>query len=195
MQRKENKIKVSTIDSWKSDFPWLLVKSETLFCRICISQKSIIELEKYCNPAFTYGSTRLKQSVLADHEESACHIRTVKEKEHKDGQRAGQSLQAKKVTIEVPSDAPIKRGLDKMMSTEKEDLRKLFNMVYYIRKGRPYTDFEDLVNLQVLNGAEFRLSSYVNKEACRDFIQNIADFSFDEEIAKKLRKVNFIGLL
>ena len=187
-------MKVSTINSWKSDFPWLLVKSETLFCRICISQKSIIELEKYCNPAVTNGSTRLKQSAFADHEESACHIRAVKEK-YKDSQRAGQSLQAKKVTIEVPSDAPIKRRLDKMMSTEKEDLRKLCNTVYYIRKGRPYTDFEDLVNLQVLNGAEFRLSSYVNKEACRDFIQNIADFSFDEEIAKKLRKVNFTGLL
>ena len=67
---------------------------------------------------------------------------------------------------------------------------------YYIaRIARHYTDFEDLVNLPALNGAEFHLSSHVNKEACRDFIQNIAEFLFDEEIAKKLGKVNFIGLL
>ena len=39
------------------------------------------------------------------------------------------------------------------------------------------------------------MPSYVNEEACRDFIQNIAVFLFDEEIAKKLRKVNFTGLL
>ena len=82
-----------------------------------------------------------------------------------------------------------------MTSKEKEGLRKLFNTAYFIaRKGRSYTDFEDLVYLQVLSGAEFHFSSYVNKEACRDFIQNIVDFLYDEEIAKKLLKVNFIGL-
>ena len=47
LQRKEKKMEVSTINSWKSDFPWLLVKNETLFCKICISQKSVIELENY----------------------------------------------------------------------------------------------------------------------------------------------------
>ena len=69
-------------------------------------------------------------------------------------------------------------------------------MAYYIaRIGRHYNDFENLVNLQPLNGVEFHLSSHVNKEACRDFIQNIAKFLFDEDVAKKLDKVNFIGLL
>ena len=69
-------------------------------------------------------------------------------------------------------------------------------MAYYIaRIGRHYNDFENLVNLQPLNGVEFHLSSHVNKEACRDFIQNIAEFLFDEDITKKLDKVNFIGLL
>ena len=49
-QRKEKKIKVSTINIWKSDFPWLLVKNETLFCEICVSQKSVIELEITIHP-------------------------------------------------------------------------------------------------------------------------------------------------
>ena len=71
----------------------------------------------------------LKWSAL-DHEKSVCHIWAVKEKEHKEVQRAGQSIQPQKVTIEVPSDAPIKHWLNKMMSTEKEGLQKLFNMVY-----------------------------------------------------------------
>ena len=53
-------MKVSTFDSWKSNFPWLLVKNETLFYEICISQKSIVELEKYYNLAFINGSMRLK---------------------------------------------------------------------------------------------------------------------------------------
>ena len=49
----------------------------------------------------------------------ASHIQEIKEKEHKEGQRAGQSIQPKKVTIEVLSDIPIKLGLNRMMSTEK----------------------------------------------------------------------------
>ena len=40
---KRKKMEVSTINSWKR----LLVKNETLFCKICISQKSVIELENY----------------------------------------------------------------------------------------------------------------------------------------------------
>ena len=86
------------------------------------------------------------------------HKQEVNQKEQKEGQRAGQFIQPKKVRIDVPSDAdaPIKRDLNGMMSTEKEGLRKLLNTAHYIAKKRtPYTDFENLVNLQVLNGAEF----------------------------------------
>ena len=125
-----------------------------------------------------------------------CQKREVNQKEQKEGQRAGQFIQPKKVRIDVPSDTPIKRDLNRMMSTEKEGLQKLFNTAHYIAKKRtPYTDFENLVNLQVLNGAEFNLSWYVNKKGCRSFIQNIADYLFDDEITKKLRKVNFTVLL
>lgn len=41
--KEREKMEVSTINSWKR----LLVKNETLFCKICISQKSVIELENY----------------------------------------------------------------------------------------------------------------------------------------------------
>ena len=60
---KKKKMKVSTINSCKGNFLWLLVKNETLFCEICISQKLIIELEKYYNPAFKNGSMRLKLKI------------------------------------------------------------------------------------------------------------------------------------
>ena len=76
----------------------------------------------------------------------------------------------------------------------KRRFTKNYLIWHIARKGWPYTDFEDLVNLQVLNGAEFYMSSF-DKEPCRNFIQNIADFLLDEEIAKKLHKVNFIGSL
>ena len=52
-------------------------QNETLFCKTCISLKSIIELEKYYNPASTNGSTGLKWSALADHEKTACQIWAV----------------------------------------------------------------------------------------------------------------------
>ena len=59
-------MKVSTINSWKSDFPWFFCKYSS--AKTCISQKSIIALKRYYNPVFTSGRTRLKRSVLADHE-------------------------------------------------------------------------------------------------------------------------------
>ena len=62
-EKERKKMKVSTIDSCKSNFLWLLVKNETLFCELCISQKLIIELEKYYNPAFKNGSMRLKLKI------------------------------------------------------------------------------------------------------------------------------------
>ena len=59
-------MKVSTISSWKSEFPWFFCKHSS--AKTCISQKSINGLKKYYNPVITSGCTRLKWSVLADHE-------------------------------------------------------------------------------------------------------------------------------
>ena len=55
---------------------------------------------------------RFKESVVADHEkECKPHLRSKRKRT--------QSIQPKKVTIEVLSDIPIKLGLNRMMSTEK----------------------------------------------------------------------------
>lgn len=188
--------KEKTLREWKERFDWLVVKDEKLICKTCVSQKSKIKLDRKYNPAFVNGSTNYKRSALKEHEEVESHIRAVREQKHEDSLNAGKSLPKEKVTFFAPVNAPIKIGMDKMQANEREGLKKLFNTAFYIaQKGRPFTDYEDIIALQTLNGADFNLSCYQNKEACRDFINSIADYFFDNEIGRKLKLVNFVGVL
>ena len=53
------------------------------------------------------------------------------------------------------------------MSTEQlEGVKKLFHLAYYIAsKGRPYTDFSGLIELEKLHGVKFSNDSYENESA------------------------------
>ena len=46
-----------------------------------------------------------------------------------------------------------------------------------------------------MNGVNFDLSAYENREACHDFIDEISLYLFEEGVGKKLKKVNFISVL
>ena len=62
----------------------------------------------------------------------------------------------RKITLEVPADSAISSGLKKRKEgkggkrkKEKQALTKLHDVAYYIvLKGRPFTDFKDLVDLE-----------------------------------------------
>ena len=54
-----------------------------------------------------------------------------------------------KITLEVPTDSAISSGLKNMGLKEKQALTKLHDVAYYTAlKGRPFTDFEDLIDLE-----------------------------------------------
>ena len=62
-----------------------------------------------------------------------------------------------KITLEVPVDSAISSGLKKMRVKEKQALIKLHDFAYYIAlKGRPFTDFKDLIDLEKLHGVKFQ---------------------------------------
>ena len=74
----------------------------------------------------------------------------------------------KKFTFHSPGIAPIKIGMNKMQANEKEGLKKLFNTSFYItQKRRPFTDYDDIIALKTLDGIDFNLLCYQNKDACR----------------------------
>ena len=60
--------------------------------------------------------------------------------------------------------------------------------------GRPYTDFQGLIELEKIHGVKFlKGKSYENETACRDFIKNAAECLFPED-SEKLKRANFISI-
>ena len=74
---------------------------------------------------------------------------------------------------------------------------KTFETAYLIAwKGRPYTDFKDLIELDALHGVTFLPNNtYANETACRDFINFSSDAIFKTDLQDKLKRANFISIL
>ena len=96
----------------------------------------------------------------------------------------------------------LKKSLDKMnnityTAVQKCALKKLFETAYLIAsKGRPYTDFKDLIELEALHCVAFLPNNtYANETACRDFINFSSDAIFKADLQDKLKRANFISIL
>ena len=146
--------------------------------------------------AFITGTTNFKLSALKDHESSECHGTGVSETKHEEAVAVGKSLPPKHIVHEVPSHSAIATGMQKMSEKERVGIKKLMDISYFIAlKGRPFTDFTDHLELEKLHGVKFDTGSYENETACREFIKSIACYLFDEDVRKKLTRVNFIAIL
>ena len=88
--------------------------------------------------------------------------------------RSGATSRLEKVIHEVPTYSAICWGFRKMAKTQREALVKLCNLLYYITvKGRAFTHFEDLIELEKLHGAKFQSGSYENESRYKDFIKKL----------------------
>ena len=85
--------------------------------------------------------------------------------------------------------------MKKSASKERESLLKLFeNASLIAKKGRPYTDFHDFLELEKLHGVKFDVL-YDKKTECAEFYRYISKSIFDKTVISKLRRVNFITVL
>ena len=76
-------------------------------------------------------------------------------KENEQTTIAGKSIPIDTNRYKVPADSAVSSGL-KNMEVTKEALTKLHDVAYYIAlKGRPFTDFKDLIDFEKLHGVEF----------------------------------------
>ena len=146
--------------------------------------------------AFITGTTNFKASALKDHMLLECHATGISETEHKTAVAAGKSLPPKHIVHEVPARSAIALGMQKRSEKERTSAKKLMDIAYFIAlKGRPFTDFKDHIELEKLHRVKFNTSVYENKTACREFIKSIACYLFDEDVRKKLTRINFIAIL
>ena len=142
------------------------------------------------------GSVNFKKSALNEHALLECHDKGIAEVKHKRGVAAGQSLPLKYVVHKVPADSAIASGMQKMGDKEKVGVKKLMDIASFIAlKRRPFTDFKDYIEFENLHEVKFDTNSHENKTACQEFIKTITCYLLDEDVQKKLTRVNSIAIL
>ena len=192
--------KESTIKKWKEKFSWLEIVDSSegtkMICNVCRSQEEKLKLMPRVNLTFVTGSTNFKYSTLNDHVVTDGHKRAVKEKENEEAIAAGLSLPRMRVIQDTPTNSAIGNAFKRMGENERSALLKLHDIAHYIAvKGHAFTDFSDQIELEKLHNVKFQAGSYENESACKDFINNISEYFFNEDLYKKLLRVNFIAIL
>ena len=152
---------------------------------------------KNYNPSFVNGSTNFRKSAVKDYANTMMHSEAEKFDKIEKAKEVGE----KYVTKLTPT-GPTKIGESfeksgSMTDAQKECFEKLFHVAYSVaRRGRPYTDFMDIIELEKLHNVKFFPGgSYENELACCDFINSYASLIFNEKVREKLLKRCFISIL
>ena len=145
--------------------------------------------------SFISGSSNYRLSALKDHDNSACHQRAIREKEHEEAAGVEKSLPPRKIQHRpLTSESPIYLGIQQISEKDRETLSKLHNISFHIALQRlPFTAFQNQVALEKLHGVKFT-GAYENEYTCKNFIIGISKYLFEEKIKKKLHlvKITFI---
>ena len=130
-------VSINFSDKWAKDRPWLefRVTEDAMYCTFC---------EKYAaksgNNAFRDGCKSLRLSNIKDHEKTPAHQA---------------SSEAFEVASRPLSEMPMEQCLKKMEKKGFHQMEALFTSAFYLaKKGRPFSDFPDLITLQRANGLE-----------------------------------------
>ena len=122
----------------------------------------------HTNLMFVKGSLNCKMSAIA---EQGNKVTNVQQRQNKMNMPLFQVKRYQCAKLKVLADSAISSGLKKMGVKGKQALTKLLDIAYYIAlKGRLFTDFKDLIDLEKLHGVKFQSSAYENETSCRDFI-------------------------
>ena len=137
--------------------------------------------------SFISGSSNYRLSALKDHDNSACHQRSIREKEHEEAVAVGKSLPPRKIQHRpLTSESPIFLVIQQMSEKDRETLSKLHDISFHIALQRvPFTAFQNHVVLEKLHDVKFT-GAYENENACKNFIFGISEYLFEENIRKKL---------
>ena len=189
-----NAPKIKTLQSWKSEFNWLTFDVNiSLQCNVCKKWKEKIISVKNFSDTFIKGSTNYRKSNIADRAKTAQHLKSLELEEKETCVSEGRKYQ-KHVTLTAPADSPICCGINKMLESERTEMKMLFEATYLkAKKRRPYSDFEDWIEWAKLQGIKLTVP-YQNRMQCTEFMKYISEALFDENIPKKLERANFIAV-
>ena len=192
--------KLSTFQSWKMANKYLTIDSTNtvLTCGICKKWAANFQGTN----AFITGSKNLKLSAVSEHAKSKMHTRALRLEEEEQA-RADQIKIKIKIRVTVPpssENSPITAAVSNMGRLGKEErssILRLFDIAYLIAfKGRPHSDFTDIIELEKLHGVRFFSNSVYEKDmGCKIFIHFAAKALFEKEVKDKIKTANFITVL
>ena len=151
-------LKLSTFQSWKKANKYLTIDSTNtvLTCGICKKWAANFQGTN----AFITGSKNLKSSAVSEHAKSKMHTRALRLEEEEQA-RADQIKIKIRVTVPPSSEnSPITAAVSNMGRLGKEErssILRLFDIAYLIAfKGRPHSDFTDIIELEKLRSQVFQ---------------------------------------
>ena len=122
---------------------------DAMFCHFCEQFAA-----KTKPNAFRVGCRSFCLSNMVDHEKSPAHVAAV---------------EAFEVSNRPLPEKPMEKCLQKLEKEHFQQMSILFRSAFYLAKQeRPFTDFKDLVALQVANGLDIP-PSYCNDKQARVF--------------------------
>ena len=166
---------------WKDGNDWLVYDSvnKSMFCSYC----QTFDKSGKKNAFREGGCKSLRWSNIKAHKVSEVHMK---------------ASAAKKVSTLERKDRPMEKQILQLGDGEVERMKKYFRTGFYIAQaGKPYSDFKDLMELQVANfGNQYKsgYETYLNDKACHEFIKCIAE-DLLERNASHIKEDSFISIL
>ena len=179
-----------------NEFSWLKFNDANLIiCKLCYWGTQQNGTVMYSASKFMLGSSNYQKSTLKDHNLSAPHDLARKSKENFDVQKASSSIPPRKVVQQITAARAIAKFVRQMNEMDWATVMKLHGIAYYIALDRlPFTQFEYQVKFEKLHNVTF-IGAYKNESACWNFIIDIKECFFQEDVEKKIKLINFIAIL
>ena len=133
----------------------------SLKCELCIRYREKIESCKNYNPASIIASNNLRTFAFKDHARSEMHQKVC-------------SLFMKSKAVSVTDCAPIARALEKIDATTVSNIKRKFEIAYFISKQHlPFTEMGPICSLEEKHLVHLG-TGYKNDKACAVFVKFIA---------------------
>ena len=161
--------KLKTQQDWKEEFPFLVFTSTSMTCTKFDSK--IMGCKNY-NPSFVNGSTNFGISAVKDHANTMMHSEAVKLDKIEKAKEVGEKYVTKLTPTGPTKIGESSKKSGSMTDAQRECFEKLFHVAYSAAKrGPPYTDFMDIIELEKLHNVKFFPGGSYENESAVTFAQ------------------------
>ena len=117
-KQERNLPQIKTQQIWRNDYLWLDFSNNRMKCLLCCEWEKIIEQSKNFNDKFIVDCINYRISAVKDHAKSDKHLKSIKQKDKKNSEEAGET-HSRKVTLSTPQNSATVNSLNRASVKEK----------------------------------------------------------------------------